>query len=224
MVATGCAIQAGDVLYKRFQRTQLKQQLGKLTPLIAVFLSVCLLTSQLAFAQTPTQIQPKRNNYQTLFTLVSGLTVQTKKVCKTEACAKAADELAVVIADGKDKHSRGLLVDETRKQFHGDFRTSMKKLRAALADNLSDEDKAAMARRPECPSCDKAPQVRPIQNGTQEECSLCWDVLEISSGICTLYATCPTCVLICLSAAALSFGNCIERWCKPDPGGYYNPN
>ena len=225
MILTGCAIQAGDALYRRFGRAQLKRQLGKLTPLIAVCLSVSLLASQMAFGQTPTRARPKRNNYQTLFMLIGNLTVQTKNVCKTEACAKAADEVAAVIADGKEKHSKGLLVEGTRKQFQTDFNASMIKLHKALADNLSEDDKAAMAKLPECPACNKPPAIRPIQNGKQEECALCYDVLEQVMAICTLYwGQCNTCALICISVAGISFARCINDWCPTDPPGGYNSN
>ncbi len=54
MIVTGCAIQAGDALYRRFARAQLKRQLGKLTPLTAVCLSCSLLTSQFAYAGSQT--------------------------------------------------------------------------------------------------------------------------------------------------------------------------
>ena len=145
MILTGCAIQAGDVLYRRFARAQLKRQLGKLTPLIAVCLSVSLLTSQMAVGQTTTQAKPKRKSYQTMFTLASGIAVQSKNICKTDACAKAADELIIVVNDGQEKHRKGLLVDETRKQFHADFNASLLKLRTALVDSLPAAEKKPVA-------------------------------------------------------------------------------
>ena len=78
-------------------------------------------------------------------------------------------------------------------------------------------------KRPECPACDKAPVVRPVQEVDSERCHLCWDTLEVASEICALYlGTCNTCALICLSTAALAFGNCMERWCEPQPNPYYN--
>jgi len=181
-----------------------------------------LLTSQLAFAQTPTKPPPKRPNpYHTLFALVNTLTIQTKKFCKTEACSQAADEVAVVIADGKEKHSKGLLVEGTRKQFHADLKVSMGKLHKALVDNLSEEDKAAMAKLPECPACNRPPAIRPIQQGNAVECQLCYDVLAEVMGICTLYwGQCNTCALICISVAGISFARCLEDWCQNIPPGY----
>lgn len=216
MILTGCAIEAGDVLYKRFQRKALERSLTKVAKLVAaILISFSLLTSQMAVGQPA----PKRpGNYQTLFMLSTRIITMTRTTCKTEECSKAADGLASVIADGKDKHTRGILVAETRKQFHADFKTSMTKLHLALVANLSDEDKAAMAKRPECPSCDHQPLVRPVQNGTQEECALCYEVLHAALEVCLLYSgICPTCQLICISVAALSFGRCIQDYCPPDP-------
>ena len=225
MILTGCAIQAGDALYKRFQRKAIERSLTKVAKLVAaILLSFALFNSQLAFGQT-TPAPKKPGNYQTLFALSSRIIAMTKTTCKAEECSKAADELAVVIKDGQDKHSRGILLAETRKQFHADFRTSLTKLRKAVIANMTEEDKAAMAKRPECPACDKAPVVRPVQEIDSERCHLCWDTLEVASEICALYlGTCNTCALICLSTAALAFGNCMERWCEPQPNPYYNNN
>lgn len=218
MILTGCAIEAGDVLFKRFQRKAIERSLNKAAKLVAaILLSFALFNSQLAFGQT-TPATKRPGNYQTLFMLSTRIITMTRTTCKTEECSKAADELALVIKDGQDKHSRGILLAETRKQFHADFKTSMTKLHLALVANLSDEDKAAMAKRPECPACNKPPAVRPIQNGTQEECALCYEVLHAALEVCLLYSgICPTCQLICISVAALSFGHCIGDWCPPDP-------
>jgi hypothetical protein len=125
MVLTGCAIQAGDVLYRRFSQAQLKRQLGKVTPLIAVCLSVSLLTSQMAVGQTTTpkpQLAPQEiraQQYQKLFTVVGGLLVEIKKNCKTEACQQTADDGLALIADAQEKQKNGQLseIESNRKEF-----------------------------------------------------------------------------------------------------------
>jgi hypothetical protein len=225
MTLTACAIQAGDALYRRLQREAIKRSLDRAAKLVAAtLLSFCLLTSQMAFGQTPPKKQ-RPDSYLALFQVTDKIVALTRTTCKTEDCSKAAEELAAVIKDGQDKHARGILLAETRKQFHADFRTSMTKLRKAVVANMTEEDKAAMAKRPECPACDKPPVVRPVQEIDSERCHLCWDTLEVASEICALYlGTCNTCALICLSTAALAFGNCMERWCEPQPNPYYNNN
>ena len=226
MILTGCAIQTGDVLYKRFQRKAIERSLNKATKLVAaILISFSLLTSQMAYGQTTPA--PKRpGNYQTLFMLSTRIIAMTRTTCKTEDCSKAADELSAVIKDGQDKHARGILLSETRKKFHADFKTSMTKLRLALVANLSDEDKAAMAKLPECPACSKAPPLHPVQYGTQAQCEQCYEVLHTAVEICALYTgICPTCLIICVATAALAFGGCINAFCAPDnPPGGFNDN
>jgi hypothetical protein len=118
-------ILGGSSVFHYLQRKALERSLNKIKwhkLVAAILLSFSLLTSQMAVGQTaPAPKTSSAARYQKLFALVSGLSAQTKKVCKTEACTKASDELAVVIADGQDKHSNGLLVGETRKQFHTDL-------------------------------------------------------------------------------------------------------
>jgi hypothetical protein len=209
-------ITAGDALYRRFERAQIKRELGKLkcTPLIAVCLSVSLLTSQLAFGQTtPAPKSSTALRYDTLFAAVSTLAVQAKKACKTEACAKATDELSTVIAAGKDKYSKGLLINETRKQFHTDLEAGLLKLRSAMMATLSEKEQKDLANQ--CPTCKTQLQLKPVQN---EECLLCDEVFHTSVEICLLYTgICQTCLLICISVAAISYSRCINDYCPQDP-------
>jgi hypothetical protein len=219
MVLCACAIQLGEFLYGRFQRNQIKHELGKIKwhkLVAAILVSFTLLTSQMAFGQTAA---PKSSTaaYQKLFTLTGGLAASAKKVCKTEACAKAADELAATIANGQEKYSKGLLVGETRTQFHADLQTNLIALRAALLATLSEKERKDVVSR--CPTCN-AGKLKPVQ-GTSEECQYCFDVLEVTAEICALYlGTCNTCALICLSTAILAYGRCIREYCPPD----YGPN
>ena len=180
----------------------------------ACLLSVLLLTSQMAFGQTvPAPKSSSAARYHTLFAAVSTLAVEAKKACKTEACAKAADELSAVIADGKEKHSKGLLVNETRKQFHTDLETSLLKLRSAMMATLSEKEQKDLASR--CPACKTQLQLKPVQN---EECLLCDEVFHTSVEICLLYTgICQTCLLICISVAAISYSRCISDYCPQDP-------
>jgi hypothetical protein len=141
--------------------------------------------------------------------------------------APAADELTAVVADGHDKAKKGLLVSDTRKQFHADLAASMAKLRAALIDSLPEADKKAAANNMNHMSIlegqvatNKTARVKPIQAGS-DECALCDEVLEKTSAICMLYELwCPVCTLICLSTAAIAYGRCVEDWCgDPSAGG-----
>jgi hypothetical protein len=178
---------------------------------VSCFTVLFLLTSQLAFGQTPKQAKPL-GHYQTLFALSNNIARQTKEVCKTETCNKASDELAAVLADGQEKHKKEWLVQETRKQFHADYDASMKKLRAALIDGLPESTKKAIASRQ---LMDRM-QVKPVQ-GTSEECLMCKEVLLQTSAICMIYELwCPICTLICMSTAAIAFGHCQLQYCE-DP-------
>jgi hypothetical protein len=175
----------------------------------ACLLSVLLFTSQMAFGQTASA-SSSATRYSKLFTLVSGIATATKDACKTEACAQAADELAAVVADGKEKYSKGLLINETRKQFHADLDASLLKLRAALIATLPEKEQKEVASR--CPTC-KA-QLQPVQS---EECSLCDEVLHTTLEICALYLPFnQVAALICFSAAAIAYGRCIEDFCQTD--------
>lgn len=184
---------------------------------LSVFVVLFLLTSQMAVGQTaaPSNV----SHYRKLFGMSSGLTTQTRNICKTEACTKAADELDAVIADGQDKHKRGILVEETRKQWHADYEAAMKKLRSALIEALPETTKKAIANRQSAQQM----QIRPVQ-GTEEECALCDEVLVQTSAICIIYELwCPICTLICLSTAAIAYGRCELDYC-PSPNGTPGPN
>jgi hypothetical protein len=212
-------ITAGDAIFRRLQRAAIKRSLNKVGKLVAaILLSFSLLTSQMAFGQTapPTKT---RAAYQKLFTLVGGIMKETPKVCKTEACVKAAEEGAALIADGQEKESKGLLVGETRTQFHNDLEANLTKVRAALLATLPEQKQKEVVSQ--CPTCKtNTAKVKPVQ-GTSEECQYCFDVLEVTAEICALYlGTCNVCALICLSTATLAYGKCIRDFCPPD----YGPN
>jgi hypothetical protein len=203
----------GDgALWRRLQRKAVQRSLDKVAKLVAaILLSFSLLTSQMAFGQAASA--PKSSSatrYSKLFTLVSGIAASTKDACKTEACVHAADELAAVVADGKEKHSKGLLINETRKQFHADLNANLLKLRAALIASLPEKDQKEIASR--CPTC-KA-QLKPVQT---EECSLCDEVMHTTAEICALYLPFDQlAALICFTAMAIAYGRCIEDFCQTD--------
>ena len=209
-------VYGGGALWRRLQRKALERSLGKINwhrLVAAILLSVSLLTSQMAFGQTAPPKSSTAARYHTLFAAVSTLAAQAKKACKTDACAKAADELAAVIADGQEKHSKGLLVNETRKQFHTDLEASLLKLRSAMMATLSEKEQKDLASR--CPACKTQLQLKPVQN---EECLLCDEVFHTSVEICLLYTgICQTCLLICISVAAISYSRCINDYCPQDP-------
>jgi hypothetical protein len=205
-------VYGGGALWRRLQRRALQRSLDKVAKLVAaILLSFCLLTSQMAFGQTaPAPKSSSATRYSKLFTLVSGIAASTKDACKTEACVQAADELAAVVADGKEKYSKGLLINETRKQFHADLDASLLKLRAALIATLPEKEQKEVASR--CPTC-KA-RLQPVQS---EECSLCDEVLHTTLEICALYLPFnQVAALICFSAAAIAYGRCIEDFCQTD--------
>jgi hypothetical protein len=207
-------ITAGDAIFRRLQRRALQRSLNKVEwhkLVAAILLSFSLLTSQMAFGQTAPAPTSSAVRYQKLFTLVSGIMKEVPKVCKTEACIKAAEEGAALIADAQEKHSKGLLVDEVRTQFHANLQTNLTALRMALLATLPEEKQKEIAAR--CPAC-KTAQVKPVQSS--DECQLCEDVLEVTAEICALYlGTCNTCALICLSTAALAYGHCLRDYCQP---------
>jgi hypothetical protein len=204
-------VYAGGALWRRLQRKAVQRSLDKVAKLVAaILLSFSLLTSQLAFGQTAPAPSSSAVRYQKLFTLVSGIAASTKDACKTEACLQAADELAAVVADGQEKYSKGLLINQTRKQFHADLNASLLKLRAALIATLPEKAQKEAASR--CPAC--KPQLKPVQT---DECSLCDEVLHTALEICALYLPFnQVAALICFSAAALAYGRCIEDFCQTD--------
>jgi hypothetical protein len=206
-------VTAGDAIFRRLQRKAIERSLNNKVPwrkLAMVLLSFSLLTSQMAFGQTNTTASSSAVRYQKLFTLVSGIAASTKDACKTEACAKAAEELAAVVADGKEKHAKGLLVDDARKQFHADLNANLLKLRAALIASLPEKEQNETASR--CPACKPQVQLKPVQT---EECQICDEVLHTALEICALYLPFnQVAALICVSAAALAYGRCIEDFCQ----------
>jgi hypothetical protein len=238
MILTGCAIQLGDMLYRRFARAQLKHQLGKLkwTPLIAVCLSVSLLTSQMAFGQTApaTKLTPQEiraAQYQKLFAVTNGLLTQIKKNCKTEACTQAAEDGLALITDAQEKQKNGQLseVESNRKEFHQKLDAILTKAHSALMEDAAAKRAArkgsAKLNLPELPSCPVPSTTAAkktdgkvvgvgLRGGDPEMCQACQDTFETLAEICALYAFVnPDAALICLAAATLGFARCVSDWC-----------
>jgi hypothetical protein len=211
MVATACAIQLGDVLFKHLQRAAIKRELGKLkwTPLIAVCLSVSLLTSQMAFAQTaPAPKLTRTEQYQKLMTVVSRIMVQLKKTCKTDQCAALSDEGLALIADAQPKAAKGWLVEDERLDFHNKLDSLLTRTIAAIQASKKTQDTAKL-KLPDCAACRAKNVVF-----DQDRCDLCYEVFEQLAEICALYlGICETCALICLSTATLQFGHCLKEFC-----------
>jgi hypothetical protein len=203
-------VYGGGALWRRLQRKAVQRSLDKVAKIVtAVLLSFSLLTPQAAYSQTPPTSIAAR--YQKLFTMVGGIMREVPKLCKSDACAKAAEEGTAIITDAQEKHSKGLLTGEALKQFHADLNANLLKVRAALIASLPEKDRNKIASR--CPICKTQVQVKPVQT---EECQLCDEVLHTTLEICLLYSMelCPTCVLICISTAALAYGHCLQDFCQ----------
>jgi hypothetical protein len=207
MIVTGCAIEAGDALFKRFQRAAIKRELNKVAKLVAaILLTFSLLTSQLALAAPPSKAAPELQ-YHRLFAVTNVIMVHMKKICKTDECTSLANEGLVLVADAQEKQKHGSLVGEERERFHQNLTSVLTRVRATLV-NIQEKDH--VAKLPECPTCSN---IKPVVFD-EDRCDLCYETFEHLVEICALYlGICETCALICMSTAALQFGNCIRRFC-----------
>jgi hypothetical protein len=220
MLAVACIIQAGSVLHRRFQRAAIQRSLDKVEwhkIIPAILLSFCLLTSQLAFAQTapPPKATPQEQ-YQRLLVAVSIIMAHMKQSCKSEACVALIAEGTPFVADAQEKNKKGLLVDEERTEFHKKLNSFLTRTREALQVEATKEDPKGTTKLqiPEGLSCPAGKPGLKTVVYDQDRCDLCYQVFEQAFSICTLYlGICQTCALICMSVATLQFGNCIERFC-----------
>lgn len=163
------------------------------------------------------QAQPSKEtinqNYQKLFTIAGGFFEKLPKTCKTEACATLAANGAKVIAEGQDKHARGVLVAEDRAAWHAKLESS---LHASIVELQTD-----ILRKRGGKTVPTAAFIRPpcVKSANlPDQCGLCYDVLEQVAEICALYAfVSPEAAghgaLICLGWAALNFGGCVNNYC-----------
>jgi hypothetical protein len=213
-------ITVGDALYRRLQRNQLKRELKKISiPLVAISLSISLLTSQLAFGQaaaSPPQKATPEVQYHRLFKAVNLLVVRLKDVCKTEECAALVTEGTALIADAQEKQKKGSLVNDERQQFHKNLDSLLIRVKTALvAVDAKQDNGAARLQIPQGLACPAGkPGVKTIVYD-QDRCDLCYQVFETAAEICALYlGICETCSLICLSVAILQFGHCIQEFCN----------
>jgi hypothetical protein len=175
-------ITAGDALFRHLQRNQIKRELEKIgAPLVAICLSVSLLTSQLAFAQTapPPQKATPEVQYQRLFKAVNLLVKRLKDVCKTEECAALVTEETALIADAQEKQKKGSLVNDERIQFHKNLDSLLIRVKTALVAVDAERDNgAARLRIPQRPAHSAGkPGVKTIVYD-QDRCDLCYQVLK----------------------------------------------
>ena len=237
VILTGCAIEAGDVLHRRFQRKALERELKKVSiPLVAICLAFSLLTSQLAFGQTPTQLTPaeiRTDQYQKLLDVTNGFLLQVQKICKTEACQQAATDGLELLADAREKHKNGQLwqVQANRKDFHRKLEAILTKAHSALMEDVA----AKRALHKGNAKLDLPTKSCPIpaaktaalktdgkfvlvggQTPNPEMCQECKDTFATLVDICGLYffAGSPEAVLICIAAAAIGFARCVDDWCS----------
>jgi hypothetical protein len=204
-------ITAGDVLFRRLQRKAIQRSLNKLkwTPLVAVCLSVSLLTSQMAFAQTvPAPKMTRQEQYAKLLTVTGRIMVQLKKTCKTDQCAALSEEGFALVADGQPKAAKGWLIEEERLDFHNKLDSLLTRTIVAIQASKKTPDSAKL-KLPDCATCRAKAVVY-----DQDRCDLCYEVFEQLAEICALYlGICETCALICLSTATLQFGHCLKEFC-----------
>lgn len=182
-------------------------------------LSVTLTT--MTFAAPQPQAPPKLHaRYQKLITMSAGIAIKAKALCKTEECRAQADALNKVISEGQTKLNTYDLTGEARKQFHADFETSMNALLFSLRKQQAEKPANPEASKYEGPINDllakqkegcRAPRFKNAE--TEQECSqLCEEVLEQLSEICALYGVIsPEAAIICLGAAAIGFGSCLNK-------------
>lgn len=223
-------VTAGDAIFKRLQRKAIQRSLSKIKwmPLVALCLSFFLLTSQMAFAQTPnpTPKQLRAAQYQKLFLLVNGFLAQVNKNCKTPACAQAAEDGLALITDAQDKLQEGQFLEDesTRKQFHQKLEGALTRARTALIEDADAKRATTKSSKnlPEVPSCPVPTRAATTKNGRvvlanlpdPYMCNECWEAFEVLAEICALYTiVSPEAALICLASATIGFARCIEDWC-----------
>jgi hypothetical protein len=213
MIATALAIHIGSLLYRRFQHAAVKREFAKLkwTPLVAVCLSVSLLTSQMALGQTEqTKEQLRTANIQELLDRSVALMQHIKSSCKTAECAATAEQGLKILAEAKAKHAKGQLTGSEWKSFKAVWHDYLLFSLEVLQRNvpISDEDVAAITGKPSIGHGQLVPVI------VNDPCGMCSKVFAAASAICGMWALAnPAYAAFCEAYAIQGFMECIDQWC-----------
>ena len=205
-------ITAGDALFRRLQRNQIKRELKKLkwVPL-AVFLTM-FVALPAAYAQTSEQASPQTQaeTRQHLLVASSALMKHLKLACASEECQTLADQGLKMFAEAQQKLARNEMSDEEFKSFNAGLRAHMEKVREAILKSKTVDPTNVAQMKVAAPQC-KTKFENVIK---QSPCEQCTTVFERLALICSLYAvSCPSCFIACEALAIEQYSECLDTWC-----------
>ena len=166
---------------------------------VAVFLSSLVVFPVLAQPQA----QAPAASYENLFSYYGAFLNQVRQACKSGECNALANEGALLLRDGQEKHRKGWRVASERRQFHRSIAANLDQLHDALVRQRDIEERLSAKRE----------KVRILPADYN-----CDQVFAEALAICSAWLVAsPIAATICVGVAVYAYNQCLQQqaWQPP---------